>query len=533
MFMSIMPPTTRDAESSKLDFVADVALTEPTLITASNGDYLDIEAGEDGEPARLTTVPVSRVRHAFRIHRLQDTRTRRWKVEVEPVPLAGAPQAEMTEAETTPPTRFAMDLAYHGCINFELSTSEPIVVAEEEATEEETTEEKATNEEATNEGFFDSDADDFFMVQEAAPSEELSFSLDMSVADLAFAESTTNFPVFTGESQKAFEYIASKLQVDPHSETVDSASLARISRSSDIPKAAWTTVMDQLQLEVHYRRLCSDYFQSFREFTQNVFIANARLVNTIGSLLDLESEQSKIIHVAVHGMFSGIAKGVGALGFPGAGVVSGALGLAFDFMLKDQGPGATELAVAYAHASDELAKRFNGIITQAQRSKVETFADWGKLQKMGESMEGNGGKNRWPGDDSALRDEAARLMEISLWKDLLKVKWHHMTASDAPGFLKDYGEENKRSYEAKNKNYCVEYKAGRGAVGFKEEDGFLITHHWLGYGSTVYTHHEPSKAMLDRLFGDRLKVSRCEVFNDSSWNLTRETFFVQNQVHMR
>jgi hypothetical protein len=55
---------------------------------ADNGEYLDIEPGEDGAPARFVTVPVSNLRHAFRIHRTQDSTTRRWNVEVEPVLLA-------------------------------------------------------------------------------------------------------------------------------------------------------------------------------------------------------------------------------------------------------------------------------------------------------------------------------------------------------------------------------------------------------------------------------------------------------------
>lgn len=509
-----MPKAAPAADTSLPDFLNELTFHEPTIITASNGDYLDIEPGTKGGPATFTTVPISRLRHAFRIHRTQDERTRRWKVELEAVPLAGGPMPRAAAAArratpSAPPARFDMDLAYHGCMNFELSV--PAV------------EKRAAAPQARG-------------AAKAAPAVRsgvprgVSFSIPMDVAKAAFAPSTTNFPTFTGDSKRAFDFIASKApDGDPHNDAVDSSWLSTLRRPDDIPDAAWMAVMDQLNLEVHYRRLCSEYFQAFREFTQNVFIANSGLVNTIGSLMELEGEQSKIIHIAVEGMFSAMASGVGALGFTGAGVVSGALKVGFEFMLKDQGPGARELAVAYGQARDELAKRFNGMITQAQRSKVETFKDWGKLKMLGESMVADGGKNRWPGDDSALRAESGRLMEVQLWKDLLKVKWHHMTPSDAPSFMKNYSDADARRYEDVNRHYWVEFTRGRGAVGFKEEDGFLITNHWLGYGGTIYTHHEPSREMCDRLFSDKLKVTRKEVFTESSWGLARESFLVQRR----
>jgi hypothetical protein len=494
------------AESQVPNFVADLVFNEPTLINAPNGDYLDLLPSEDGSPAQFVIVPVTRLRHAFRLHRVEDTLTRESKVELEAVPLTGGDTHALQEKPRGHSVKYLMDLSHNGCLGFALtipkadpSDNEPMLRATESV---------------------------FAPLLQETPSDDLNFTFEVNLVRAALTAPTTGFPTFSGDSKRAFDYIESRLGVNPHSETVDSSSLSRVARPSDIPEAAWTVVMDQLHLEVHYRRLCDQYFQAFREFNQNVFIANAGLVNTVGSLIELESNQSKIIHLGIEGMFGAISKGIGALNFPGSGVVSGALGLAFQLMLKDQGPGARDLAVAYNRVRDELTRRFNGIITQAQRARIETFADWGKLRAMGESMEMNGGKNRWPGDDSELRNEAARLMEVSLWKDMLKIKWHHMTASDAPRFMKKFTEENARSYEAVNKNYWVEFTPGKGAVGFKMADGFLVTNHWLGYGSSIFTHHGPSKAMCERLFGDRLKIARKDVFTDSSWNLTRETFDV-------
>jgi hypothetical protein len=227
-------------------------------------------------------------------------------------------------------------------------------------------------------------------------------------------------------------------------------------------------------------------------------------------------------------MFDSISGGIGGLKFKGAGVVSGALGVAFDYMLKDNGPGATELSVAYANARDSLTKRFNTIITHIQQSEVDVAADWGKLKQMGQTLSANGGANGWPKPDNELRDEAGRLMEISLWKDLLRVKWHHMTSSNDPTFTTRYSEDKARGMEAAHNNYWIEWKAGKGTVGFKQEDGFYVTEHWLGYGNHWTTHHQPAWAMGDRLFSSRLKLSRKEVFTDSSWNLSSERLWVQN-----
>ena len=503
--MSTLSPNAPAAERVMPHSAADLVLATPTRIRDSNGDYLDIQPARDGVPARFITVPVSRLRHAFRVHRVQDIRSRRYKVELEPVPLSGEPYGGADAQHPAP--RYPMEMADHGCVDFELTLPKPDLLAEPPMN-------RAPH--------------GIKPLLEEEPPEDLRFALDVEMANLAFAASSGKFPAFTGDSKRALDYIASGLGVDPHSETVDESSLGRITRPADIPEQAWKEVTNQLHLEIHYRRLCSEYFQAFREFNQNVFIANGDLVNTVGSLLELEDDMTRIIHLGVSGMFSAIAGGVGALGFPDAGVVSGALKVAFDFMLKDQGPEAGELRVAYASVRDELAKKFNLIITQTQRCKTETFADWGKLRQMGESLELNGGKNRWPADDSEMRAEAARLFEVSIWKNLLNVRWHHMTSSENPIFYKNYGEGNKQGMEAAHKNYWIEYHAGKGTPSgaLKEEDGYLVNQHWLGYGNVQGLHHEPHDAMCNRLFGDKLKISRKEVFTDSTWNLKPETFYL-------
>jgi hypothetical protein len=508
--VSTPPHTLTALDPAISETLADLATASPTLINASNGEYLDFEPARDGAPAHFTTAPISQLRHAFRVNRVQDTRSRHWKVEIEPVPLGEAPRRGIATAEAAPPPQFAMDLAQHSYLEFELTSQElkPSAMAKEFVPG------------------LRAAANALARLRNEAPSEGLKLTLDTNIAEMSFASSTTGFPNYTGDDLRAFNYIAAELHVDPHSETVDSSSLTRIDRPVDLPATAWKKVMDQLHLEVHYRRLCSEYFQSFREFTQNVFISNAGLVTTIGSLMELESDTTSTVHVGISSMFNAIAGKIGSLEFTGAGVVSGAVGAALDYLLKDTGPGAGDLAVTYAKLRDELSRRFDGIITQIQRGRIEAFADWGKLEAMGKSMELNGGKNRWPADDSKLRAEAGIQMEISLWKDLLKVKWHHMTTSNGSRFLKDWSDETTRNYEEKNKNYWVETRRGKGTVGLSEVEGWYITNHWLGYGPNILVHHEPSPAMCHRLFGSKLKISRKDVFTDSSWNLTRETFAV-------
>jgi hypothetical protein len=130
---------------------------------------------------------------------------------------------------------------------------------------------------------------------------------------------------------------------------------------------------------------------------------------------------------------------------------------------------------------------------------------------------------QWPKEDQELRNEARRAMEISLWKALLKVKWHHMTSDNDPGFLLKYTETDKATFEKANPNHWVEFHPGTHDEGFgKKRNGFFVTHHWLGYGSEAIWHHQPEPSMCDRLFKD-LNVSRQEVFKDDSWGLVSES----------
>jgi hypothetical protein len=475
---------------------ADLVLASPTCIRAYNGEYLDIQPARDDAPEHFVTVPISRLRHAFRVHRVQDTRDRRWKVELEPVPLEGATHAKVTE----PAPRYALELVENDGVLLELSIPER----------------ERFPQPAMNRGPHG----------KPNPEEELTdLYLDANLISVALEGASKPFPAFSGASEAAYDYIATELGVDPHSDTVDDSSLKRIERPDRIKEEPWKEVIRQLELEIHYRRLCSEYFHAFHEFTQNVFIANMHLVDSIGSLVELEDDVNRTINLAVAGMFNGIANGVGAVPFPGAGIVSGALKLAFEFVLKDRGPNEAELAVAYASLRDEIAKKFNGVITIIQRCKSATFTDWGKLKFIGEALKANGGKNRWPTDDSKMRARAGREFEVSLWKALLRVKWHHMTSSEDPSPHRKYGDDEKQRMEAAHKNYWIEYRPGKISVGFSEYDGFLVNQHWLGYGNTVGRHHEPHEAMLNRLFRAELEISRQEVFTDS-WNLERETFFV-------
>jgi len=467
------------------------------------GEYLDVAPGGTGGALRLVTVPISQVRHAFRVQQVQDVRTREWKVEVQPVRLQPPPAKGAKPLQGTAlPLKVPMHLRHHGCLDFELSVPpqasrlENFVVSPEL---------RAGNE-----------------ALEGLSQDALRLSLDVDLAALAFLGSTVNFPVFVGDEGRAFKFIAEQLKFDPHSDRLDEAALERLDRPGDIPEAAWKTVTKQLRLEIHYRYLCQQQFDALNRFVQNVFIASSGLVETVGGLIALDGSQT--INMVISAMFSAVASGVGAVPFPGAGAVSGGLKVAFELAMKDRGPGQAELTVAFAKARDGLSDLFNGIITATENARESAFNDWGKLQIMGASLESDGSPNRWPADDSEMRKEAKRLLELWLWKQLLKLKWHHMTANTEPAFTTRYSDSEKQAFEAKHKNSWMKYWPATQKGMFSEETkGFATQQHWLGYGSAVINHHQPDDSMCERLF-EALKIPRQEVFTDASWNLTPETF---------
>ncbi len=96
----------------------------------------------------------------------------------------------------------------------------------------------------------------------------------------------------------------------------------------------------------------------------------------------------------------------------------------------------------------------------------------------------------WPANDEPMRLAAKKQLEISLFKDLLKVRWNDMTPSDAPRFTTNIS--YIPGYIEKNKNYWIYYYAGKQKDLFgKEKDGNYETPHWLGRGGTIFNHKQP------------------------------------------
>lgn len=494
--------------------LAELVFNGAWLIRDANGEYLDVVLDSEHGTTHLASVPISRVRYAFRPHRVQDVGTRQWGVMLEPVPLEPRVTSGETAVREAAPVsiKLPMQLGHYGCLNFGLTQPSAQVRSK-----------MVMASAAVSEGL--PAVETYF---EQLPEDERQLSLDVDLLTLAFTASTVNFPVFEGEAGRAFDSIAAQLGFDPHSDRLDEAALNRLERPADISAAAWREVNVQLLLEIHYRYLCRLHLDAMTRFIQNVFIANTSLVETVGSLIKLES--GKVMHLMISGMFSAIASGVGALPFAGAGVVGGGLNVVFQIVLRDRGPNAAELAVALAKARDSLAELFNDLITGTEKLKASVFKDWGKLEEMGKALERDDGAYQWPEDDSKMREEARRQLEISLWKGLLKVKWHHMTASDDPAFYSKYNDANKAAYEKANPHYWVSYRSGVQKDLFgKKTKGFYVSYHWLGYGGHWMWHHEPAKAMCDRLF-NFLKVPRQDVFTDSTWGLVHEKFYVEKPV---
>lgn len=466
-------------------------------IQSRNGEWLDvIEAGEE-KPPRLTTTPLSRNRHQFRIRGFEHLASDRLAVWAEPVKRTDAAQPVTTSSEPGG-YLFPFVLVHKGCTRFEL----------EALPEEHWLQASARSETARHVTGF---------VREHAMA---SGGLPVSVTafDVLNSPSYVNFPQFEGDQKTAFNAIAAQLTFDPHSSLLTLAKLQGLQRPPAVPEGAWSSVVEQLRKEINFRELVGGYFTRVQDFVQNVFIANAGLADNVGAIVSLD--KSDTVQFLMNAAFSAMAKGVGGLGFTGAGVVSGALGVLFEQLAKDKGPSATEFTVALVEARNKMANLFDALITAVQNWKQDVFRDWGKLRVMGVNLER--GELAWPDNDEEMRKEARRQLEISLFRDMLKVRWNHMRASNDPSFHTTV--DWLQGYVEKNKNYWMTYVATTQKDLFgKETKGFNVTSHWLGRGSTIFDHREPDDRLPIRLFNE-LKVPREEVF--TRWGLKPQTFIV-------
>jgi hypothetical protein len=486
------------------------------LLKTSGVEYLDVEVDSKTGEMRFVSVPASQLRHAFRVHRVEDLRARQWQVHLEPVALALAappparqPLRGRAKATAAPgDRRIPMRLVHHGCLDFEIRAAPAPKAAPEPG---------AAGRAALRAG-------------PAAPAmlrlpAGAQVKLDLGLEDLARPGPPVPFPAFTGHELRALQAIGKQLRIDPRSEHMDQAALDLAERPDDVPEAAWKAVRKQLLVEIHCRNQCRPHFDALTKFVQNVFIGSAELVSTIGRLIQLDDSQT--VHMAAAGMLNAVASAVSLAPFPGSGVVSAGLKVVFQIATADRGPGAAEIAVALAGASGELTKLFDGLITSIQNVQRTVFSDWGKLQVLSQALDAESGAYCWPRNDEPQRKAARRELEIALWQSLLKLKWHNSTSSDSPVFVEAYNDVAKAAHEAAYPQHWVKYWAGQQRNLGKTKNGFYVEDHWLGYGGAVPFNTEASAAMCERLFAT-LGVPRTQVFNDASWGLQAEVCHVPN-----
>ncbi len=478
----------------------DMAFNGVWRIRTREGEFLDVTPlGEDGR-LQLTTRPISLLRHAFRFRSFEKLDPHRWSVWAEPVALDD-PTPPEADAQSPGGYLFPFVLAYDGCNRFVL-----------EALPEQHSLRQFTNEAASQ----SLKAIDQFAITAAD-----GLPVEMDAFSFLNTLSGVNFPVFTGDEQRAFNAITAMLGFDPHSSLLTLAALSNLSRPGDIPQPAWDAVIKQLRIEIDYRELVRNYFSRVESFVQNVFISNAGLVDNVGTLVGLDADN--IVQLLLNAALQAIAGAVGSLSFTGAGVVSGALKVVLEQLARDKGPSAGDFSVALNQARSRMSELFDGMITAIQNWRADVFNDWGKLKTMGSNLKS--GQVAWPDNDEVMRKEARKHLEISLFKDLLKVRWNRMRASNDPTFhtTKDW----IPGYLEKNRHYWVVASPYTQKDLFgKETQGYLVTMHWLGRGSTIFDHRSPDVRLPNRIFDD-LGVSRTTVFTE--WGLKPETFFVNNR----
>lgn len=513
------------------------------LVRTSTGEYLDVVHDErTGEP-RLTTVPVSRVRHAFSLTRVADSTTRKWHVVLESVPLAeasgtgaggsrarrGGKPAKTAKGRVTSGGAAAvaargkgsaggaamlqlpMLVTHHGCLDFEVAPLSPRVASSLAATAP-----------STAHG-----AMAMRSLLATVPKPDFSLSLKVDLPHIASMKSGIPFPEFKGAEKNACDYIATKLKIkDIRSDALNSGSLRSVAKPATIGLVPWESVVRQLELEIGCRTDIDLLFRPLREFIQNVFIDQSGLVETVGDHITLAGNET--VNILAHQLLRGVAGAVGKLDFTGSGLVAAALQGGVDLLMADRSLSAEDFAVAKANARDSMSKLFQSLLTAVQRARQHVVSDWGLLQATAEAIRASDEGWRWPTDDGDLRAAARQSLELQLWKMMLKLKWHHLTPSDDPAIFKSFGEGDKNAYEASNPHYWLEYGPGSKPNPVSgTSTGILVRYHWLGYGCVAPFSHEPSRAMCERLF-TTLKVSKQEVFTSPEWGLTRETFIVPN-----
>lgn len=464
-------------------------------IETKDGEYLDV-VEEDGR-LRLTTNPLSRMRHEFRFRSFEKMADDRWGVWAEPVALTD--HSDVVVDHSGPFGHiFPFVLAYDGCDRFVLEA-----LPEDHALR---SDPSAATEESLR------------AFSELAVAEAQGLPVEMDAFTFVNTLSGINFPEFSGDELRAFNSIAAQLGFDPHSSLLTLAALNLVRKPEDVPQKAWDVVIDQLTREIDYRDLCTSYFNQIQAFVQNVFISNAGLVDNVGAIVGLD--KSNVVQIFLNSALQAAAGAVGSLSFKGAGVVSGALKVLFEQLAKDKGPNAGDFSVALAEARTKISELFDSLITSIQNWKIEVFSDWGKLQTMGQNIKS--GQVAWPANDEEMRKAAKKQLEISLFKDLVKARWNHMRSSRGSYFS---SRGDWTSYMETNKNYWVEARPTTQTDMFgKEKNGFMVTMHWLGRGSTIFDHREPDDRLPIRVFNE-LGVPRPTVFRE--WGLTPQTFFVQ------
>lgn len=477
----------------------DMAFNGIWRIRTRDGEFLDVTAATEAAPPTLTTQPISRLRHAFRFRSFEQIDARHWGVWAEAVALDERPRP-VENMQAPGGHIFPFVLAYDGCNRFVLEA-----LPETHAL-------RANAGHGTQQSLN--------AVAAFAPSEVEGLPVEMDGFTFLNTVSGLNFPSFSGDEQRAFTYIAGQLGFDPHSSLLTLAALTNVRKPDDIPAAAWDAVLTQLRVEIDYRELVRNYFARVESFVQNVFISNAGLVDTVGGLIGLDAGNT--VQLLLNSAMQAIAGAVGGLGFPGAGVVSGALKVLFEQLAKDKGPSAGDFTVALGEARTKVAELFDAMTTAVQNWRADVFNDWGKLKSMGANLKS--GQVAWPDNDEAMRKEAKKRLEISLFKDLLKVRWNHMRASNDPTFHTT--QDWIQGYMAKNRNYWVVAVPHTQKDLFgKETKGYQVTMHWLGRGSTIFDHKQPDDRMSNRIFDD-LGVPRATVFTE--WGLHPQTFIVNN-----
>jgi hypothetical protein len=344
----------------------------------------------------------------------------------------------------------------------------------------------------------------------------------MSLKETVTSQESTNFPCYCGEEEtKAYNDFEEKFGMNPRDPEMTTALIMKAKGEITPWTKAHDTVLNQLLEEQHYRERAKEFFKHVTDLIQNIHTSYQSKLQIVTKYLELKNDD--VVNLF---MLRVISEGFEALGegaVPGSTALAESLKVIWDtHNLAKTASGQNEVSLEVIDAYKDLDIRFHAAFSIIDEWRAEVLTDWVKLQVVGSTP-----LPKDMGEMEEIWKKLDREYEVALWKQLLSLKWKHMTPADPPEFHTAIDWID--SYETKYPQYYFSYQPGErsSSLGLSETKGFWVTKHWLGSGVTLYTHAKAPRVIAEHLFVE-LGIPRKEVFEE--WNLAKEPYIPESYM---